>query len=67
MPQLDGTGPSKKGPLTGRGQGYCIVPLKTPEEELDYLKKREKTLSGQLDEVRDRIKALETLACQSVK
>ena len=24
MPQFDGTGPSGKGPLTGRGRGLCL-------------------------------------------
>jgi len=26
MPGFDGTGPDSKGPMTGRGQGDCIVP-----------------------------------------
>lgn len=25
MPRFDGTGPESKGPMTGRGQGYCAV------------------------------------------
>lgn len=29
MPRFDGTGPRGKGPLTGRGLGYCIEPLNT--------------------------------------
>ncbi len=27
MPRMDGTGPLNEGPLTGRGQGDCIVDL----------------------------------------
>ncbi|NLE76826.1 MAG: DUF5320 domain-containing protein [Chloroflexi bacterium] len=27
MPRFDGTGPTGQGPLTGRGEGYCAVPL----------------------------------------
>jgi hypothetical protein len=27
MPGFDGTGPLGLGPMTGRGRGYCIVPL----------------------------------------
>jgi hypothetical protein len=27
MPGFDGTGPRGMGPLTGRGMGYCAVPL----------------------------------------
>jgi hypothetical protein len=27
MPGFDGTGPQGKGPLTGRGEGYCAIRL----------------------------------------
>ncbi|MDD3840146.1 MAG: DUF5320 domain-containing protein [Clostridia bacterium] len=27
MPGFDGTGPSGQGPITGRGRGYCVVPI----------------------------------------
>ncbi|MBE9508330.1 MAG: DUF5320 domain-containing protein [Chloroflexi bacterium] len=27
MPRFDGTGPQGQGPMTGRGEGYCTVPL----------------------------------------
>ena len=27
MPGFDGTGPLGKGPLTGRGEGFCVVPI----------------------------------------
>jgi hypothetical protein len=27
MPRFDGTGPAGMGPMTGRGMGYCVVPL----------------------------------------
>ena len=37
MPKLDGAGPRGIGPMTGRGQGYCAIPLNTTEQELDYL------------------------------
>jgi hypothetical protein len=30
MPRGNGTGPLGKGPMTGRGMGYCV--LKTPED-----------------------------------
>jgi len=26
MPGFDGTGPLGKGPFTGRGEGYCVLP-----------------------------------------
>jgi len=27
MPDFDGTGPTREGPMTGRGRGYCVEPL----------------------------------------
>ena len=27
MPGFDGTGPGGRGPMTGRGMGYCVVPV----------------------------------------
>jgi hypothetical protein len=27
MPRFDGTGPQGKGPMTGRGEGYCALVL----------------------------------------
>lgn len=27
MPGFDGTGPMGMGPMTGRGMGYCVIPL----------------------------------------
>jgi hypothetical protein len=27
MPKYDGTGPQGKGPMTGRGEGYCVLRL----------------------------------------
>ena len=27
MPGYDGTGPRGQGPMTGRGEGYCAMPL----------------------------------------
>lgn len=33
MPGYDGTGPRGEGPLTGRGDGYCVIELpKDPEQ-----------------------------------
>ncbi|MBN1973312.1 MAG: DUF5320 domain-containing protein [Sedimentisphaerales bacterium] len=31
MPRFDGTGPQGKGPMTGRGMGFCI--LKKPKDK----------------------------------
>lgn len=34
MPSYDGMGPLGQGPMTGRGQGYCILPYtKVPRSE----------------------------------
>ena len=30
MPRFDGTGPGGVGPMTGRGRGYCAVPMRGP-------------------------------------
>jgi hypothetical protein len=30
MPRFDGTGPMGLGPMTGRGMGYCAVPVSRP-------------------------------------
>jgi hypothetical protein len=65
MPKKDGTGPSGKGPMTGRGSGKCAIPLNTTEEELNYLKNREQVLREQLQSVEARVKVLEALACRS--
>jgi hypothetical protein len=30
MPRFDGTGPRGSGPMTGRGEGYCVLELPQP-------------------------------------
>ncbi|HUV93206.1 MAG TPA: DUF5320 domain-containing protein [Anaerolineae bacterium] len=30
VPRFDGTGPRGEGPLTGRGEGYCVMRLPKP-------------------------------------
>jgi hypothetical protein len=27
MPRFDGTGPQGQGPMTGRGEGYCVIKI----------------------------------------
>jgi hypothetical protein len=58
MPGFDGTGPHGLGPMTGRGMGYCVIPLSTPEE-LDYLKKRAQVMREELEQIEVRIRTLE--------
>ena len=58
MPKLDGTGPNGKGPISGRGSGYCIIPLNTTEQELEFLKNQERVLRRQLKHIGTRIKSL---------
>ena len=60
MPNFDGTGPGGKGPITGCGWGYCVIPIATPEQELDFLGNQEQVLQAQLDQIRARINGLET-------
>jgi hypothetical protein len=40
MPNRDGTGPEGKGPMTGCGRGYCVIPINTPEKGLTFFKIR---------------------------
>lgn len=35
MPRFDGEGPSGMGPMTGKGRGYCIVPLDGDVKNVD--------------------------------
>ena len=59
MPKFDGTGPNGKGPMTGRGSGYCVIPLNTTEQELEFLRNQEQALRKQLKHVVNRIKGIE--------
>jgi len=61
MPDFDGTGPQGKGPLTGCGRGYCVIPLSS-EQEIDFLRQRSQMIREQLKELKNieaRIKELE--------
>ena len=62
MPKFDGTGPIGKGPMTGCGSGYCVIPINTLEEELGFLKNQEQALKKQLKHVTMRIRRIETNA-----
>jgi hypothetical protein len=55
MPKLDGTGPNGKGPMTGRGSGYCVIPLDTTEQELEFLNNQAQALGRQLKHIKTRI------------
>jgi hypothetical protein len=59
MPDKNGTGPIGKGPMTGHGSGKCIIPLNTKNEELNFLKDQEKTLTAELTRIKARMAALE--------
>jgi hypothetical protein len=53
MPGFDGTGPRGKGPMTGGGRGYCVVPLNQPQaQDID-------SLSIQIQEIKNRLKEVE--------
>jgi hypothetical protein len=58
MPKRDGTGPYENGPMSGRGEGICIIPLNKSSEELDFLKTRERALKQHLQYIRSRIKTI---------
>jgi predicted phage tail protein len=59
MPKFDGSGPSGKGPMTGRGGGYCVIQLNTTEAEIDFLKNQEQALKKQLRHIKIRIRRIE--------
>jgi prefoldin subunit 5 len=58
MPNFDGTGPEGKGPLTGLGRGYCVMPLAGPEQELEFLKKQAAALKDKLQQLEAAIEEL---------
>jgi Family of unknown function (DUF5320) len=64
MPKFDGLGPNGKGPMTGRGSGYCVIPINTPEEELGFLKNQEQASKKQLKHVTTRIRRIENSTSQ---
>jgi hypothetical protein len=59
MPNYDGTGPNGKGPMTGYGRGYCVIPISNSEQELAFLTNQAQALQAQLKQIRARIKRLE--------
>jgi len=58
MPNYDGTGPDGKGPLTGFGRGYCVIPIYSSGQELDFLTNQAQVLEAQLKQIRTRIKGV---------
>ena len=60
MPNYDGTGPDGKGPMTGFGRGYCVIPITSSSQEIELLKNQEHILQAQLRQIRNRIKVLNT-------
>jgi hypothetical protein len=60
MPNYDGTGPDGKGPMTGFGRGYCVIPITSSEQELELLRNQEQVLQAQLKQIRNRIKGVKT-------
>ena len=64
MPKFDGSGPNGKGPMTGHGGGYCVIPLNTPKEELEFLRNQEQALKKQLKHVTTRIRRIENSTSQ---
>jgi len=72
MPGFNGTGPRGMGPMTGRGMGYCAVPLPGSRcvspaiynrggrrDELSYLKEEARLIREQIEQIETRIKTLE--------
>ena len=65
MPGFDGTGPRGRGPMTGGGRGFCVVPLSAPQQELDFLKNQSQALREQLEQIETRIKDMEITRAKS--
>jgi hypothetical protein len=47
--------------MTGRGRGYFVMPLNTPEQEHDFLKNQAQALGEELEQIEARIEGLEVL------
>jgi len=60
MPNYDGTGPDGKGPMTGFGRGYCVIPISSSEQELNLLRNQTHVLREQLKQIRTRINGVKT-------
>jgi hypothetical protein len=60
MPNYDGTGPDGKGPMTGFGRGYCVIPITSSEQELVILRNQAHVLREQLKQIRTRINGVKT-------
>jgi len=60
MPNYDGTGPNGKGPMTGFGRGYCVIPITSSEQELEFLRNQARVLQAQLKQIRTRIEGVKT-------
>ena len=55
MPNYDGTGPDGKGPMTGFGRGYCVLPISNSERELEFLKRQAEALKNELNQLETEI------------
>ena len=62
MPKYDGLGPEGRGSMTGRGKGFCVIPVNTTAQEIEFLKNQEQALKKQLKHVTARIKRIENKA-----
>jgi hypothetical protein len=51
--------------MTGRGMGYCVIPLSTEEQELNFLKNRKQALREELEQIETKIKKLEAPRAKS--
>ncbi len=60
MPNYDGTGPYGKGPMTGFGRGYCVIPITNSEQELELMRNQARVLQAQLKQIKNRIKGVKT-------
>ena len=66
MPGFDGRGPRGMGPMTGRGRGFCAVPLNVSETEFDYMKSQMNSLKERLAQIEARIENLSNTEGDSI-
>ena len=60
MPNYDGTGLEGKGPMTGFGRGYCVIPITSSEQEFEFLRNQARVLQAPLKQIRTRIEGVKT-------
>jgi hypothetical protein len=56
MPRFDGTGPDGLGPMTGRCEGYCIIPIENREDLQTHPARGGKSTNSRMTPLKDPFK-----------